>query len=108
MRDFTEIRYPETVNIFKQVKGTRTDIKCPDCEDGAMVVRDGGYGKFLGCSEFPRCRAKVGFQEPSISPSATAMLASEMFGSNNYESEDDFIDTMDSFYSGGVHCSDDM
>ncbi|HHX62317.1 MAG TPA: hypothetical protein GX707_16635 [Epulopiscium sp.] len=107
MREFTEIKYPETVDILKQPKSTRTDIKCPDCE-GVMVVRDGGYGKFLGCSMFPKCRTKVGFQQPLIIPSATSMLASEAFGSKNYETDQDFEDTMRGFYPGGVHCKGDM
>ena len=33
----------------------KTDIKCEKC--GAyMLLRDGRYGKFLGCSNFPKCR----------------------------------------------------
>ena len=32
-----------------------TDIICPKCGN-KMVVRNGKYGKFLGCSNFPKCR----------------------------------------------------
>jgi DNA helicase-4 len=34
---------------------------CPACKNGTLVPRRGPYGKFLGCSNFPRCRqtAKV-------------------------------------------------
>ena len=28
---------------------------CPDCEKGTLVQRKGRYGRFLGCSAFPRC-----------------------------------------------------
>jgi DNA helicase-4 len=28
---------------------------CPGCEKGTLVERSGRYGKFLGCSTFPRC-----------------------------------------------------
>lgn len=28
---------------------------CPNC-GGDLVVRNGRYGKFIGCSEFPKCR----------------------------------------------------
>jgi len=28
--------------------------KCPEC-GSAMVIRDGKYGKFWGCSAFPMC-----------------------------------------------------
>ena len=33
----------------------KTDIKCEKCGH-MMVVRDGKYGKFLGCSNFPACK----------------------------------------------------
>ena len=34
---------------------------CPECEDGWLVERSGGYGKFLGCVRYPTCvgRAKI-------------------------------------------------
>ncbi len=33
----------------------KTDIKCDKCGH-LMVIRDGKYGKFLGCSNFPACK----------------------------------------------------
>lgn len=33
---------------------------CPDCADGQLIIRYGRYGKFIGCSNFPKCR----FTEP--------------------------------------------
>lgn len=32
-----------------------TDIICEKC-GGKMLIREGRYGKFLGCSNFPRCK----------------------------------------------------
>ena len=29
---------------------------CPDCEDGQLIIRWGRFGKFVGCSNFPKCR----------------------------------------------------
>lgn len=29
--------------------------KCPDC-DGNLIIRNGKYGEFYGCSNFPRCK----------------------------------------------------
>ena len=29
---------------------------CPDCENGELILRYGRYGKFVGCSNFPKCR----------------------------------------------------
>lgn len=31
------------------------DVKCPKCGSN-MVIRNGKYGKFYGCSRFPRCK----------------------------------------------------
>ncbi len=30
--------------------------KCPDCEEGQLVIRDGRYGKFISCNTFPTCK----------------------------------------------------
>ena len=30
--------------------------KCPDCEEGELVVRIGRFGKFISCSRFPDCK----------------------------------------------------
>ncbi len=29
---------------------------CPDCREGLLVVRNGKFGEFFGCSRFPKCR----------------------------------------------------
>ena len=30
--------------------------KCPKCSEGDIVLRSSIYGKFLGCSRYPKCR----------------------------------------------------
>lgn len=30
--------------------------KCPSCNDGYLRVMKGKYGKFLGCSAYPKCK----------------------------------------------------
>lgn len=30
--------------------------ECQECEQGIMVKREGSYGEFLGCSNYPRCQ----------------------------------------------------
>ena len=30
--------------------------KCPSCKDGDIVLRSSIYGKFYGCSKYPKCR----------------------------------------------------
>jgi len=38
-----------------QKKYAESDIKCPEC-GSPMVLRNGRYGKFYGCSRFPYCK----------------------------------------------------
>jgi len=35
---------------------TPTGEKCPECEDGELVIRKGRYGEFISCSNFPKCK----------------------------------------------------
>mgnify|MGYP005854058213 CR=1 FL=1 len=40
----------------KEKIGTKNkSVKCPKC-DSSMILRKSKYGKFYGCSKFPRCR----------------------------------------------------
>lgn len=34
----------------------KTGEKCPDCNEGEIVIRTGKFGKFLSCSRFPECK----------------------------------------------------
>lgn len=40
-------------NIKRQIKGIR-NLRCPRCR-GKLVVREGPYGTFYGCSNYPKC-----------------------------------------------------
>lgn len=35
---------------------------CPDC-GGELVVREGPWGKFIGCKEYPHCEYKRKYEE---------------------------------------------
>ncbi len=35
--------------------------RCPECGDGWLIERSGGFGKFLGCVRFPTCSGKASF-----------------------------------------------
>lgn len=52
-----------TTEIWRQTgKEEKNIIKCLIC--GAnMVMREGQYGKFYGCSTFPKCRGTLKFRE---------------------------------------------
>lgn len=39
-----------------------TDIDCPDCKQGKLVIRFGKMGSFLGCSRFPECSFTSNFE----------------------------------------------
>jgi len=38
-----------------QVPTEATGEKCPQCQEGQLVIRVGRFGKFLSCSRFPEC-----------------------------------------------------
>ena len=50
-----------------RVPARDTGESCPQCTDGRLVVREGRYGEFVGCSRFPECtyiKGKEGASEP--------------------------------------------
>jgi len=42
--------------VFSEVKNTDDAATCEKCKKGKMIERSGKFGKFLGCSNFPKCR----------------------------------------------------
>jgi len=40
-----------------------TGEKCPECNEGDLVIRTGRFGKFISCSRFPECKFKKNFVE---------------------------------------------
>ena len=62
--DFPTCRYTANEsgepNVVKEKKAAFTEADfvkpCPDCKDGHLVVKQGKRVKFLGCTNFPRCR----------------------------------------------------
>lgn len=47
-----------STNPARHVKETHPleGTKCEKCEKGTLVLRSSFYGKFLGCSKYPKCR----------------------------------------------------
>ena len=47
---------------YKEIKGAgiweKTDKKCPKC-GGQLIVRVSKYGRFLACSNYPKCKYKM-------------------------------------------------
>ncbi|MCQ4635868.1 NERD domain-containing protein [Anaerovorax odorimutans] len=53
-----EIRKIHNSNIRRNVKSNKVSIAqrvCPKC-GGTLIERNGKYGKFFGCSNYPKCR----------------------------------------------------
>ncbi len=48
--------------IFEDVP---TGRKCPVCEEGDLVIREGRYGKFIACSRYPDCKYTETISEPT-------------------------------------------
>lgn len=49
------LQYPEVELVGSSALAATVRV-CPGCGEGTLVVRTGQYGRFLGCSRFPRCR----------------------------------------------------
>lgn len=43
------------INMMIDRKRAKESYKCPKC-GGILIERNGKYGTFIGCSNFPRCR----------------------------------------------------
>jgi len=41
-------------NIEDQIPN-KTNRKCPSCGTGNLMLREGKYGLFVGCTRFPEC-----------------------------------------------------
>ena len=39
-----------------EMKQEQTGEKCTDCEKGELLIKEGRYGKFVACSNFPECK----------------------------------------------------
>lgn len=37
--------------------------KCENCDDGVMILKMGRFGKFLACSNYPKCKTAKPFEE---------------------------------------------
>jgi DNA topoisomerase I len=46
-----------------KVEVEKTGEKCPECQEGDLVIRVGRFGKFISCSRFPDCKYTRQYQE---------------------------------------------
>jgi len=64
---YPECSYTRSVDEDKDVAAEAAEIidgrVCPDCA-GALVLKTGKYGKFIGCSSYPNCKHIEPLQKP--------------------------------------------
>lgn len=67
--------------------------KCPNCDIGVFIVRKGRFGKFLACSNYPKCKTikpfleKIGVTCPKCKDGDVVIKkfkTREFFGCSNY------------------------
>ncbi|HEV2917399.1 MAG TPA: type I DNA topoisomerase [Candidatus Babeliales bacterium] len=65
LREFYET-FQKDLTHFRGTDGgkqpIRTNITCPSCNEGILVIRFGKAGEFLGCSRFPECSFTSNFK----------------------------------------------
>ncbi|MEG6586317.1 nuclease-related domain-containing protein [Dendrosporobacter sp. 1207_IL3150] len=52
--------YHQVQNHVRECKSKEKSLVCPRC-GGSLVVRDGPYGRFYGCSNYPKCEYKLSY-----------------------------------------------
>ena len=45
----------KTIDQVPELKMLTTNKKCPIC-GGQLIIRQSRFGKFLGCSNYPKCK----------------------------------------------------
>lgn len=65
-KSFKELLTNANFNAYVSPKPepVETDVLCDKC-GRKMVIREGKYGKFLGCSNFPTCKNIMPYNEPN-------------------------------------------
>lgn len=66
-KSFKELLTNANFNAYVSPKKEpiKTDIKCDKCGHD-MVIREGKFGKFLGCSNFPTCHNIMTYQDETL------------------------------------------
>lgn len=60
-----EVRVKEAYDKIERTGPENVGEKCPDCTE-ELVYRDGRNGKFIACSQFPKCKYTRSLYEPQI------------------------------------------
>ncbi|NLC54675.1 MAG: type I DNA topoisomerase [Erysipelothrix sp.] len=49
---------------MEKIEPEKIGEKCPECEEGQLVIRDGRYGNFISCDQYPKCK----YTRPIVDP----------------------------------------
>lgn len=65
--NYPECKYAEPLEEDKVLDENGKEIsdfgKCPNCATGNLIMRKGKFGKFLACSNYPKCKTALPFLE---------------------------------------------
>ncbi|OGT45536.1 MAG: DNA topoisomerase I [Gammaproteobacteria bacterium RIFCSPHIGHO2_12_FULL_41_20] len=61
---YTRALHEEKGEQEQQPSVPAIDKQCPDC-GGALQIKQGRYGKFIGCGNYPRCKHIESLQKPA-------------------------------------------
>lgn len=60
--DQVEKAVKDVAKIEMQVQ--MTGDKCPECKEGDLLIKEGRYGRFVACSNFPECKYTKNLETP--------------------------------------------
>jgi len=65
--NYPDCKYAEPLEEDKVLDENGKEIedfgKCPNCETGTFILKKGRFGKFLACSNYPKCKTTKPFLE---------------------------------------------
>lgn len=67
------LKSADASSLTMKTAPVETDVVCEKCGH-KMLLREGRYGKFLGCSNFPKCRNIKPFEEKEKKPVANCPI----------------------------------
>jgi DNA topoisomerase-1 len=74
--NYPECKYTRNLGSDGETEETKPEViegrTCPEC-DSTLVVKTGRYGKFIGCSAYPKCK----HIEPLVKPADTGVTCPE-------------------------------
>lgn len=95
--NYPECKYARPLDEDKVVDDNGEEVKdfgkCDKCEDGYFVLKKGRFGKFLACSNYPKCKTtkpfleKIGMKCPKCESGDIVMKKAKgrtFYGCSNY------------------------